>query len=417
MDEDRQRVPGGAGVGGVGGADAGTRAPDTDWALARLEDLVRLESPSMDRDASLAITENLAAGFEDLGGSVQRHAFEGGQHLVVDVPGRGQPLLLVGHSDTVWARGTIDHDVRWSNDGAVVRGPGAYDMKAGLVVMEAALRRVAPSQRRRVRVLITADEEIGSPDGSSLVDEAVEGVRGALGFESPHTDGAFKIGRRGSTRVRLEVTGVAAHAAVDTGRGVSAIEELIDQLHVIARKVEQVSAAGPQVLFNIGTIAGGTQANVIPDAAEALLGLRFLDSSSEAEVLGFIDSLTPLRPRATVTATRLSMRPAWSGGEGDRGLLREICGIASGLGIACFARPAPGAGDLNLIGVRGIPSLDGFGPMGGGAHAVDEHVDIDSLVERIDLVEAIVRAPARPEEPSESAGPSATVGMTDHDVR
>lgn len=387
MDEDGKLAPSTVGT-------AGSGVPDMDWALSRLEELVRLESPSSDRDASHAITENLAAGFEDIGGTVQRFAFEGGQHLVIDLPGEGEPLLLVGHSDTVWARGTIDGEVPWSNDGTVVRGPGAYDMKSGLVVMEAALRRVDPSRRRRVRVLITADEEIGSPDGSSVVRAAVEGVSGALGFEAPHPDGAFKIGRRGSTRVLLEVTGVAAHAALDPEAGVSAIEELIDQLHAVTDRVRQVSASGTEVLLNIGTISGGTQANVVPDRAQALLGLRFLDGSSESEVLGYIDSLTPVRPRAGVTATRLSMRPAWAADEGDRALLQEIATIASGLGIACAARPAAGAGDLNLIGALGVPSLDGFGPVGGGAHAVDEHLEVASMAERIQLVTAIVGAPS-----------------------
>ena len=370
------------------------RPPDLDWALARLEELVRLESPSMDREASRSIADSLAAGFRAAGARVERREFAGGCHLVAEVPGSGEPLLLVGHSDTVWPRGTLDGEVPWRADGTVVAGPGVYDMKSGLVIIEAALRRVDPAQRRRLRILVTADEEVGSPDGSALVREAVRGVRGALGFEPPHPDGALKIGRRGSTRVRLAVTGVAAHAALDPDRGVSAIEELIDQLGAIRRTVEQVSAAGPPVLCNIGTIRGGTRTNVVPDAAESLIGLRFLDSASEAEVLGSLDALTPVRAGATVSATRLSMRPAWSPHPGDRRLLEEVAARARGLGVECSARPAAGAGDLNLVGALGIPALDGFGPRGGGAHAVTEHIQVASLAERIDLLEAIVRAPA-----------------------
>lgn len=367
-----------------------------DWALTRLQELVRLESPSLDRDASLRITDALASGFEALGGRIDVHDFEGGRHLLVDLPGGGRthgsgrepdaPLLLVGHSDTVWAAGTLESTLPWSRDDTTVRGPGVYDMKSGLVVMEAALGRVPAERRRPVRVLITADEEVGSPDGRTLIPQALDGVRGALGFESPHPDGALKVGRRGSTRIMVHVRGVEAHAALDPDRGVSAIQEIIDQLGDIRALVTRLGASGPEILFNIGTIAGGTRANVTAGSASAELGLRFLDSASEQEVLSALVDPTPHDPRASVTTEVLSHRSAWAADEGDWALLGEVARAARSLGVALGGRPAAGASDLNQVGASGVAAVDGLGPRGGGAHAVSEHADIASLAQRIDLV-------------------------------
>lgn len=363
---------------------------DTAWALRRLEELVRMESPSLDRTASLAIADSLAAGFERVGGRVATHDFEGGRHLLVEVDGAGAPLLLVGHSDTVWARGTLASTLPWSSDAAVARGPGAFDMKAGLVVIEAALGRVPAPRRRAVRVLVTADEEVGSPDGRTLIPRAVDGVRGALGFESPHPDGALKVGRRGSTRVMLHARGVEAHAALDRTRGVSAIDELLAQLGDVRSLVDRQGATGPEVLCNIGTIRGGTRANVTAGSASAELGLRFQDSASEEAVLHALVDPAPHDPRARVGTEVLSHRPAWAPDEGDRALLAEVARAGATLGLTLTGRPAAGASDLNQIGASGIPAVDGLGPLGGGAHATSEHVSIASLAHRIDLLAAVL---------------------------
>lgn len=388
-------------------------AHDLEWALTRLEELVRLESPSLDRAASLCITDSLAAGFEAVGGRVTAHDFDGGRHLVVDVPGARSPgaaspgtgspgaaqthdtpgdapLLLVGHSDTVWANGTLEQTLPWSRDAATVHGPGVFDMKSGLVVIEAALARVPEERRRPVRVLVTADEEVGSPDGKTLIPRVLQGVRGALGFESPHPDGALKVGRRGSTRVMVRVQGVEAHAALDPERGVSAITELLAQLGDAQSLVTRVSGTGPEVLLNIGTISGGTRANVTAGSARAELGLRFQDSTSEREVLSALVGATAHDRRATVTTEVLSHRTAWAPDEGDRALLAEVADAARSLGRDVSGCPAAGASDLNQVGASGVPAVDGLGPRGGGAHALTEHVDIASFAERIDLLAALL---------------------------
>ena len=372
--------------------DAGLQHGRYEAELELLRQLVEIESPSQDAEASAVIADVLARRMRDLGGTVERHETDNGVNLVADFDGIGEPLLLVGHTDTVWPVGTLAGRVPWSNADGIVRGPGAYDMKAGIVIMLAALSRLQSSERRAVRIVLVCDEEIGSPTSQQLLRTAVDGCAGAIGFESPHPDGALKIGRRGSVRVRLMVEGRAAHAALDPELGISAVDELVDQL---VRIREFVNAPELQpVLCNVGTIAGGTRANVVADAAEAEIGLRFVSADTERLVLETIASLEPVREGAVVSAERLSHRPTWQPTEADEALLQQVQTAADAVGQEITGRPAAGAGDTNLIGSLGVPTLDGFGPAGGGAHAVDEHFRVESFGERIELLTALLAAQA-----------------------
>lgn len=355
--------------------------------LDRVKKLVEIESPSWDKEASTRITDVLIGWFSALDVQIEPVHTEAGTHLVIEAPGTTDeaPLLLIGHSDTVWPRGTLDTSLPWSVKNDVVRGPGAFDMKSGLVMMLTALEILKGKPRRSVRILVNADEEVGSPTSQDLAQRATAGVGGAIGFESPHPDGAFKVGRRGTTRVRVDVKGLASHAALDPDKGISAIEELVDQLLVLRSVVDEASAT-VQVLCNIGTISGGTRANVVPDQASAEIGLRFIDGDSERVVLERLGHLTPVRQGAVVTTTVLSTRPAWKADDGDEALLEKVAAVAQGFGWEAHGRPAAGAGDTNLVGALGVPTIDGFGPCGGGAHAVDEHFMLPDLYRRTTLL-------------------------------
>jgi len=367
----------------------GIRPSEPGDLLRRLERLTHIESPSRDTTGSERMAGQLAEWWQDAGATVRFESTEAGVNLVAEVAGSGDPLLLVGHSDTVWPRGTLDGDVPWSIDGDIVRGPGVYDMKSGLLVMIAALERLRGRRHRSVRVVIVCDEEVGSPTTQALLRSCAAGVSGAIGFESPHPDGALKVGRRGSTRLSLEVQGRASHAALDPGSGISAIDELVDQL-LRVRAVVADPALPSEVLCNVGTIAGGGRANVVPAQAQAEVGLRFVDAVAERRVLDALEVLTPVRAGAVVETRILSSRPAWRASADDQVLVDAIAAIGRRIGQEVDARPASGAGDTNLLGSLGLPTVDGFGPRGGGAHAVTEHVSLTSLGERIDLLEAVL---------------------------
>jgi glutamate carboxypeptidase len=276
-------------------------------------------------------------------------------------------------------------------DGQVIHGPGAYDMKSGLVVIETAISMLHELglPYRPLRVVVAADEEVGSPTATAVVTEAAQGVVAALGFESPHPDGALKVGRRGSTRIRISVTGREAHAALDPAKGASAIDELIDQLLRVRGIVDAVPG---EVLCNVGTISGGGKTNVVPAAAAAEIGLRFVDGDTEGVVLDALSSLAPIRPGAEVDVAILSRRPAWAPPSGPDALLDLARAAAATVGQTVDGRPAAGAADTNTTGALGIPTLDGLGPRGAGAHARHEHVLVTSLPQRAALVTALLSA-------------------------
>jgi glutamate carboxypeptidase len=387
-------------------------------ALATLERYVLQETPTGDRAASTTFVEELSARYTQLGADVVLHPGVGGVHLVADWAGTGRgagasTILLVGHSDTVWPVGTLAGAVPWISDGERIAGPGVYDMKSGLVIIEEALELLhdpsAPADRRPVRLIVTADEEIGSPTSGELLLAAAEGCAVAIGFESPHPDGSLKVGRLGSTRLNLAVTGVPAHAALDPDKGVSATEEIVDQLLRVraiaaAATARAVDVPGTTVLYNLGSITAPGRANVVSDAAAAELGFRFSDPNIEQSVLSEITALAPLRAGATVEVTRLSYRPAWKPRAADVEFAAEVSRLAETvLGAPLGQHPAAGAADTNLLGASDIAVIDGFGPRGGGAHARSEHIVVSSLWDRIALLAAVLAAPA------ESASPTTPI--------
>jgi glutamate carboxypeptidase len=356
-------------------------------ALARLQTYASHETPTGDADALDALADVLEARYRELGARTERISQDTGDHLVARWGDATAPhVLLLGHHDTVWPRGTLT-SMPLAGDGGVLHGPGVYDMKGGLVVAETAvavLHRCGMEPARPVRLVVVADEEVGSPTGRAVVTAEADGAVAALGLEPPHPDGRLKSARLGSTRVRLEVTGRAAHAGLDPEAGVSAVDELVDQLLA----VREVVAGEPGVLCNVGTIAGGGRTNVVPAEATAEIGLRFVDGRAEGRVLGALRGLAAVREGAEVVVHTLSSRPAWQAV--DDGLLARVTAAGRAVGQEVAAAPARGAADTNVTGAAGVPSLDGFGPLGAGAHASHEQIVIASLAERAALLASVL---------------------------
>ncbi|PSK88917.1 glutamate carboxypeptidase [Murinocardiopsis flavida] len=365
----------------------------------RLRGYVELETPTGDAPALNAFADLLIDAYTALGATARREPAPTGDHVVAEFSGSGEradsaPLLCVGHHDTVWPKLRLAGPVRWrveeSADGRTTAfGPGVFDMKGGLVVLETALAllRETGIGHRPVRAVVVADEEIGSPTSQGLVARCAEGVAAALGFESPHGDGALKHGRRGSTRLRLRVRGRAAHAALDPEKGASAIDELVDQLIAVRALVADHADS---VLCNVGAIDAPGKTNVVPDAAAADIGLRFADPGAETAVLDGIRALRAVREGAAVEVETLSRRATWAPGDEGDALLSAVRAAARAVGQDIGAAPAAGAADTNAVGARGVPTLDGFGPLGAGAHADHEQAVLDSLPERAALVAAAI---------------------------
>ncbi|MEW2289495.1 M20/M25/M40 family metallo-hydrolase [Streptomyces sp. NPDC047841] len=366
--------------------------------LERWEDLVTLETPSGDAGRAAVFAERLATGLAATADRIEQPPGPDGAHLVAywngrgtrDDTGDGTPeghTLLVAHSDTVFPAGTVARrPFALAEDGDTVTGPGVFDMKGSLVAVELAmdlLCRTGTTPRRPVRLVVVTDEEIGSPDGSRLVARHAEGAHAVLGLEPPLPGGALKIGRRGVARVRLTVRGVSAHAGLDAALGVSAIDELVDQLAAL----RATAAALPDAALNVGTVSGGSRANVVADHAEAEIGLRYATHETERALLSALLEPSPVRARAALSATTLSHRPAWAMDPANP-LAAELTALASALGLDLALGTSGGAGDTNHTGALGIPTVDGLGPAGAGAHSEDERASLSSLLERAALIAA-----------------------------
>jgi glutamate carboxypeptidase len=375
----------------LGAALVAATAARADDDAERLIRYARRETPTGDAGALDAFADVLAADAAALGATARRLALPSGDALLVEHPGAGErsdlpPALLLAHHDTVHPVGSLNGAVPLRRDGDALHGPGVYDMKGGLVVVLGAWAALAATgaPARPARLLVTPDEEIGSPTGGPLVVQHATEAAYTLGLEPPHPDGALKTSRRGSARWRLSVTGRAAHAALDPGAGVSAIDELVDQLLA----VRAVAAEFPDVLVNVGVIAGGGRTNVVPDSASADVGLRFVDGRTEEAFLARLAALAPVRAGAAVTPQVITRRPAWGPAAAAESLLAAVARAGALVGQAVSGRAAAGAADTNLTGAAGVPSLDGFGPLGGGAHAATEHVLLSSIPWRAALLAA-----------------------------
>jgi glutamate carboxypeptidase len=340
-----------------------------------LRELVEIESPTGDTSEIQArMKEELRA----TGARVEPR----GKHLYATVEGEGPPLLLLGHVDTVWPRGTLAH-MPFRLDGDRAYGPGVYDMKGGLVVLLEALRRT--ETRHAIRVVVNADEEIGSPDSRPLLEEAAAGAVAAFVVEGPGEGGKLKTARKGIGRFTLTAHGRAAHAATPA-EGVSAIEELAHQV------LRLHGLAGAGVTVNIGVVSGGTRENVVPAEAEAVFDVRVPTLADRERIDAALHELRPVLEGARLELAGRWTRPPLERSPGAGQLFVAAREHGRGLGLELEEQSAPGGSDGNLVGHL-VPVLDGLGPVGGGAHADDEHVLLDSLAERAELLARLLRTP------------------------
>ena len=354
---------------------------------ARLHELVAVETPSGDIEALERFMALLETRWATHAVSVRRIPTPAGPVLVGDRPGRGwgaslSPVLLIAHADTVWPRGTLTSRVPWVRDGDNTHGPGIFDMKAGIVLIETLVRLLAEGEEGHppLRIFVAPDEEVGSAHSVEALRTAAAGCLAGLGFESPHPDGCQKIGRFGSTRLRLRVTGRPAHAALDPGAGISAIDEIVDQLLALRDLLEAHRGGAEPVLFNVGSIRADGKTNVVAEHAEAEIGLRFARGDQEKQLLPRILDRQPIRAGAVIDVELLSHRPAWAARPADTALGgRLLPGAPPG-------RPARGSADTNMLVELGMPLVDGLGARGAGAHAVNEHIVESSMWERLDAL-------------------------------
>ncbi|MFF6995882.1 M20 family metallopeptidase [Streptomyces sp. NPDC008313] len=351
--------------------------------LADLETLVSCESPSADLDAVAASADVVAeVGTARLGVRPERIVIEGRTHLrwrLGDAPRR---VLLLGHHDTVWPIGSLLSHPFSIVDG-LIRGPGCFDMKAGLVMaFHAAAALPDPSG---VTILVTGDEEMGSPTSRRLVEEEASGCAAALVLEASADGGALKTGRKGVSLYEVAVRGRAAHAGLEPERGVNATVELAHQ--VLA--VSALPDPGRGTTVTPTLLTSGNTTNTVPDAGRFAVDVRVRDVAEQSRVDRAMRAL-----RAVLPGSRLEI----GGGPNRPPLERDASAALFARAVAVAGRlgmPEPvgvavgGASDGNLTAGVGTPTLDGLGAVGGGAHADDEHVFVAELPRRSALLAAL----------------------------
>lgn len=357
-----------------------------DAALARLRRLVALESPSHDEAGLRAVAGWFAAEVAGLGGDVESVDVPGtGEHVIARVAGSEpdlEPVLVLGHLDTVHDVGSFDPVFRVDGDRA--RGPGTFDMKGGWAcVLEAlALLRAAGSRPRRPTILLaTCDEETGSETSRSLIEELAAGARAVLVPEPSLPDGGAKTRRKGVGIYRLDVTGRAAHAGVDPENGVNAISELAHQV----RAVDALADPAVGTTISVGEAAGGTASNVVPARAWAVVDVRFATRAEGDRVDAAIRRLGPHLEGATLEVTGGENRPPVERTEASATLYGHARDLAAGAGWDLGEGASGGGSDGSFTAGMGVPTLDGLGPRGAGAHAVDEHIVVADLPRRVAL--------------------------------
>lgn len=359
-----------------------------DEALELLAELTALDAPSGDGEALRAPADLLAGRLAELDGDVVRHAASTGDHLEARFgAGGGAALLVLGHYDTVWPRGTV---AAWPlrADGRVVYGPGVFDMRGGIAAALTALRllRRLRLPKRDVTVLLTADEETGSRTSADLVRALGREATAVLVPEPPLPGGALKTARKGVANYRLEVRGRAAHAGIEPERGVSAVHELAD----LVARVERIARPKAGTTVNVGRIGGGTRLNVVAETAWAEVEYRLTSEAEHTRIEAELSALTPMREGVSITVAPLGARPPLERTAPIAAAFERARELARPLGVELREGTTGGAGDANFLGPLGVAVLDGLGPDGGGAHALDERVHVHSLEERIALLALLI---------------------------
>lgn len=359
-----------------------------DDALELLAELTALDAPSGDGEALRAPADLLAGRLAELDGDVVRHAASSGDHLEARFGAAGGAALLVlGHYDTVWPRGTVAARPLRA-DGRVAYGPGVFDMRGGIAAALTALRllRRLGLAERDVTVLLTADEETGSRTSADLVRALGREATAVLVPEPPLPGGALKTARKGVASYRLEVRGRAAHAGIEPERGVSAVHELAD----LVARVERIARPKAGTTVNVGQIGGGTRLNVVAETAWAEVEYRLTSEAEHTRIEAELSALTPMREGVSITVAPLGARPPLERTAPIAAAFERARELARPLGVELREGTTGGAGDANFLGPLGVAVLDGLGPDGGGAHALDEHVRVDSLEERIALLALLI---------------------------
>ncbi|HEV7520506.1 MAG TPA: M20 family metallopeptidase [Candidatus Angelobacter sp.] len=361
--------------------------------MTLLQRMVEIESPSDNKAAVDSMGAFLAEEFERLGGQVTFYPQQAaGNHLKIEFAGgSGKPVLLLGHFDTVWPMGTLA-SMPFRLEAGRAFGPGIYDMKAGIAMMIFALRALQAAGSngpRPVTVLLDTDEEVGSTTGRPIVEATARDCEAVLVLEpSQGPQGHLKTSRKGVGDITVRVRGRASHSGVDFEKGQSAIVELARQLLEIVK----FSDLSRGITVNPGVIQGGTRSNVVAAEAWAEVDLRVIHAADAPLLEKRFAALKPFNPQCSIEISGGMNRPPMERTEGTVRLFELAREIAGTVGLEIAESSTGGGSDGNFTSALGIPTLDGLGALGEGAHASNESVVIQQLPQRTAVLAGLIRS-------------------------
>jgi glutamate carboxypeptidase len=361
--------------------------------ITSVRESVMRESPTHNKPACDAVCSYLAGEFERVGGRVRIHRQRSaGDHLQVDFTGgKGRrPVLLLGHFDTVYDVGTLQ-TMPWREAKGRLYGPGVFDMKGGIAQMMfglAALREVRGGLPRPVTVLLVSDEEGGSESSRALTEKIARQCAAVLVCEPSGPGGALKTARKGVGSFLVKIMGQAAHSGLDFEKGQSAILELSHQIQAISRLTDLQRG----VTLNVGVVRGGTRTNVIAAEAVAEVDLRIAKKADGGVMERKIRRLQPVNLKCRIEIEGGINRPPMERTKQVVALFELARKIAHKLGFDLAEIAVGGGSDGNFTGGIGIPTLDGLGAVGEGAHATHESIVAADLPRRAALLAGLLEA-------------------------
>jgi glutamate carboxypeptidase len=358
-----------------------------------LTELVEIESPSDDPAGVARLATRVAAELMPLGIEVQLPpVLGGGPVLLGRHAGKGKPIFVLGHMDTVWPVGTLAaRPVRIEGDR--FSGPGSYDMKGGLVVAVFALRLLHEAGLLpAITVFFTPLEEVDCEPYRALMEREMSASAACLDFEPAWPGGAVKTSRKGSGSFVLRARGKAAHAGADYRRGANAVLDLAHQV-IAATKLTDLERG---LTVNAGVVRGGIRANVIPDLAEAELDVRYATQADGRRLEAALRALRPVVDGVTLELEGGLHYPPLERTPDVVRVYEAARAVAEALGQPALQEIATGgASEASFASALGIPTLDGLGADGDGAHALDEHVLLSSIPPRAALAAGLIASLAR----------------------
>jgi glutamate carboxypeptidase len=355
--------------------------------LKHLRQLVEVESPSDDKSAVDRANDLVASWVPALNGTIKRHK----QRTFGDVlelrfgPTRSKRphILLLGHLDTVWPLGTLTR-MPWKESGGKIYGPGILDMKIVVLMALEAIRILQPLDRP-VTLLLNPDEEVGSTVSRPITERLAQTCSAVFVLE-PAQGLAYKTARKGVGHFDLRVTGIGAHAGVDFTTGHSAVLEMARLTQTISSFTDLTRGR----TLNVGVINGGTRSNVIAAECTAQVDARIAKSSDARTVERLMRSLRTTDPACKLEITGGINRPPMERKPGTVALFKQARKLALELGLNLEEASTGGGSDGNFTAALGIPTLDGMGAVGAGAHASHEHIEAAHIIPRTTLLAAML---------------------------